>query len=81
MLRFCDDYWYSQFYDGGLIYNAGWKNFREYMDVESDKIISLLPDNICVISPIFENGEVERGTYLIHKERVYINMEEPQFYA
>ena len=86
MFKFCDDYWNSQFRSGGLIYDAGWKNFREYMDVESDgteggRIINLLPDDICVISPVFENGKFEKGTYMIHKERVYITIEEPCYYV
>ena len=81
MLKFCDDYWNSQFRSEGLIYNGGWKDFREYLDVESDKIISLLPDFTCVISPIFENGEFEKGTYMIHKEKVYISIEESVFYV
>lgn len=82
MLKFYDKFWNSQFYERGLVYDGNkWVYFREYLDMESGKMASLHPDGWCTLCSVFTEGKFEKGTYMIHKERVYITKEDPVFYV
>ena len=59
---------------------VGFKNFVYCLDKQKDAIVAFFPKGACTIRRR-NTWHREKGTYMIHKEKVYMSIGDPIYYA
>ena len=58
---------------------VGFKNFVYCLDKQKDVVVAFFPKGACTIRKR-NTWHREKGTYLVNKDKVYVNLEVPSFY-